>query len=158
MSEFKMPAVGTAEYDALMTRWASKPVTFGQCNRLKSLFKQVADQGGYAGKVPAKTAKAWDVLTTRDEDRRWTELRSDKLAGKMTMKDAHELGVKLESLLTSDDAPVTVTQTKPAKKPAKAAEKPADQAVSVKSGDVILLDGEAVVIFRSGKRIYGKRA
>ncbi|AAN02102.1 gp48 [Mycobacterium phage Barnyard] len=157
MSTFTMPAANTPEFDALMARWAAKPVTFGQCNRLKSLFKQVADQGGYAGKVPAKTAKAWDVLTTRDADRRWTELRSDRLADKMTMKDAHELGVKLESLLTSTDAPVTVTETAP--KPAKTApKKAADQAVSVKSGDVILLDGEAVVVFRSGKRIYGKRA
>jgi hypothetical protein len=157
MSEFKMPAVGTAEFDALKTRWSDKPVTFGQCNRLKSLFKQVADQGGYAGKVPAKTAKAWDVLTTRDDDRRWTELRSDKLAAKMSMWDAHELGDKLAALIDAEGEPVTVTKTAPVK-PAKAAPKAADQGVSVKSGDVIMLDGEAVVIFRSGKRIYGKRA
>lgn len=156
MSEFKMPAVGTPEFDALKTRWSDKPVTFGQCNRLKSLFKQVADQGGYAGKVPAKTAKAWDALTTRDDDRRWTELRSDKLASKMTMWAAHELGDQLAALISDDSPAVTVTQTEPVK-PAKQAAKAADQRVSFKSGDVILIDGEAFELHRNGKRVYVRK-
>jgi hypothetical protein len=153
MSEFKMPAVGTPEFDALKTRWSDRPVTFGQCNRLKSLFKQVADQGGYAGKVPAKTAKAWDVLTKRDDDRRWTELRSDKLASKMTMWDAHELGDKLAALI-SDDETVTVTQTEP--KPAPKATKTAVDRPVYRSGDIVIVDGEAFELHRSGKRLYGR--
>lgn len=163
MSTFAMPATGTPEYDALMARWADKPVSFGSCKRLKTLLRDVQAADLAKLDLPAKDRKrviALDLLA-RDEDRRWTNLRSDKLgeAG-VTMADAHRWGLAIEALTSGDAAPVTVTKpaSKPAKAPAKAAEKPADQGVSVKSGDVILLDGEAVVIFRSGKRIYGKRA
>lgn len=139
--EFTMPAEGTPEFDALKARWTDKPVTFGQCNRLKSLFSQVQAQGGYAGKVPAKTAKVWDKLTERSEDRRWVNLRSDKLGSKMTMWDAHLLMDQLAAL-TSGEAEVTVSHTDPKPAPAKA-ETASDLAV--------LEDGQLVMVKIGGK-------
>lgn len=160
MSTFTMPATGTPEYDALMERWASKPISFGQCGRLKSLLRSVQAADLAKADLPAKERKrviALDLLK-RDDDRRWVNLRSDVLgeAG-VTMRDAHVWGTAFEALTSDDAAPVTVTKTAPKTAP-KAAKTAADQGVSLKSGDTVLLDGEAVVIFRSGKRIYGKRA
>lgn len=159
MSTFTMPATGTPEYDTLMERWASKPISFGQCGRLKSLLRsvQAADLAKVA--LPAKDRKrviALDLLK-RDDDRRWVNLRSDVLgeAG-VTMADAHRWGTAFEALTSDDAAPVTVTQTAPKATPAKA-EKAADQRVSFKSGDVILVDGEAFELHRNGKRVYVRK-
>lgn len=158
MSTFTMPAAGTAEFAQLQARWESKPISFGQCNRIKQLFRDVETAGGYASRVPAKVAKVYDMLTERDADRRWVNLRSDRLT--YTMWDAHVLMESLESLVSGPSAPAT--PVKPAKSstpaPAKGHRKvtaPVESKPLVfNDGDLIIVAGETRRISVNGSRAY----
>ena len=151
MSKFQMPVAGTPEFDSLKARWESKPVTFGQCGRLKALFKAVADQGGYAGKVNAKFAARMDYISARNDEGRWVHLRTDNADLNMTMWQAHLLGETLESLANGDLA-VVKTEAKPAA--VKPENVPAANATTFKDGDIVLVNGEAKRISVNGKRAY----
>lgn len=108
MSKFTMPAAGTPEFDQLKARWSTKPVSFGQCTRIKQLMRDVQATGGWAGRVHPNQAARIDFLAQRDEDGRWTKVRTD--SGELTMWGAHALMEILGSLLAG---PVTAKQTTP---------------------------------------------
>ena len=110
MSKFVMPAVDSAEYNALKARWSERPVSFGQCNMLKLAFKAVQNNGGWNGKVSKAIATRLAFLSQRDEQGRWTVLRTD--SGELTMWDAHLLAETLNSI--SAGSPVTVAKGAPA--------------------------------------------
>jgi hypothetical protein len=151
MSKFVMPAEGTAEFASLKARWESKTITFGQCGRLKALFKAVADQGGYAGKVNAKFAARMDYISARNDEGRWVNLRTDNADLGMTMWNAHMLGQTLESLINGD-LTVAKTEAKPAA--VKPENVPAANAATFRDGDIVLVNGEAKRISVNGKRAY----
>jgi hypothetical protein len=151
MSKFVMPAEGTAEFDSLKARWESKPITFGQCGRIKALFKAVAEQGGYATKVNAKFAARMDYISARNEEGRWVNLRTDNAQLNMTMWNAHELGKVLESLIDGD---LQVAKTEPKAAPVKPENVPAANAAAFNDGDIVLVKGEAFRVSTTGKRAY----
>jgi hypothetical protein len=153
MSKFVMPAEGTAEFDSLKARWESKPITFGQCGRLKTLFKAVADQGGYATKVNAKFAARMDYISARNDEGRWVNLRTDNADLNMTMWNAHMLGKTLESLINGD---LEVTKGEPVKaEPAKRdAILEVASKVNFSDGDYVTVNGEAFRVSTTGKRAY----
>ena len=151
MSKFQMPVAGTPEFDSLKARWESKPVTFGQCGRLKALFKAVADQGGYAGKVNAKFAARMDYISARNDEGRWVNLRTDNAQLNMTMWGAHELGKTLETILNGD---LVVAETEPKATPVKPENVPAANAAAFSDGDIVLVKGEAFRVSTTGKRAY----
>ena len=160
MSNFTMPVVGTPEHDALKDRWSAKPVTFGQCGRIKLLFKQVASAGGYVGKVNTKYQARLDQLSTRDDSGRWTVLRTDNPELNMTMWQAHLLMETLAGIAAG--APVTKSKSEP--KPAEDikidGEFKRDHVLEVASkvnfsdGDFVTVNGEAFRVSTTGKRAY----
>jgi hypothetical protein len=151
MSKFTMPAAGTPEFDSLKDRWSAKPVTFGQCGRIKALFKAVADCGGYAGKVNAKYQARLDFLSTRNDEGRWTVLRTDNPELDMTMWQAHLLMETLESLVNGD---LQTVKAEPKATPVKPENVPAANAATFRDGDIVLVNGEAKRISVNGKRAY----
>jgi hypothetical protein len=153
MSKFTMPVAGTPEFDALKARWSAKPVSFGQCGRIKTLFKMVADQGGYAGKVNAKYQARLDYLSTRNDEGRWTVLRTDNPELDMTMWQAHMLMETLETLANGD---LAIAKTEPVKpEPAKRdAILEVASKVNFSDGDFVTVNGEAFRVSTTGKRAY----
>lgn len=106
---FQMPAANTAEFVELMARWAEKTITFGQCGMLKTKIKLAESQ---LSNLDSHTRKLVERISVRDEAGRWTVLRNDNPNLGMTMRDAHCLASKLDSII-SNAAPVTVTHQAP---------------------------------------------
>ena len=150
MSKFVMPAEGTAEFDALKSRWMSKPVTFGQCGAIMAAFKDVAAAGGYAGKVGPKMQARLDHLSTRDADGRWLYVRTD--SGELTMWGAHLLVGTLRGLLAG---PVVESATTP--KPAAEHRKVTVEAIEGDRVSGVVLESGQLVMVRTATGVETKR-
>lgn len=135
---FVMPAEGTPEFDQLKNRWLGKPVSFGQCNKIKQLFRDVLVSGGYQGKVGLKVAARLDYLHERDNEGRWLHVRTD--TGDIANFWAGHL--LIETLKGLVGEPVTVTRS-PA--PAKGHRKVATESVP-RQNSVVVEDGQLIMV------------
>jgi hypothetical protein len=150
MSKFTMPAIGTPEFEALKLRWSAKPVSFGQCTRIKALMRDVQATGGWHGRVHPNQATRLDFLAERDDDGRWTKIRTD--SGELTMWKAHALMEILTSLLVS---PVVESTTTP--KPAKGHRKVTVEAIEGDQVSGVILESGQLVMVRTSTGVETKR-
>lgn len=150
MSKFTMPAAGTPEFDQLKARWSAKPISFGQCTRVKQLMRDVQATGGWAGRVHPNQAARIDFLAQRDDDGRWTKVRTD--SGELTMWGAHALMEILGSLLGGE-----VVQTTRAPKPSPEHRKVTVEAIEGDQVSGVILESGQLVMVRTSTGVETKR-
>jgi hypothetical protein len=106
--QFTMPVYGSAEFTALMVNWAERPITFGQCGMLKTKIRKAAE---FLGKLSKAEQREIARISQRDNDGRWTVLRSDNPTLNYTMADAAILAAKLDAITAG--GPVTTSHAVP---------------------------------------------